>query len=300
MRLNVYYDLKYAPASFNFSAYLVLANAVRQKMGAELMRVIIVAEKFRKRTAREQERPETEMQFKVEQIFTKVAFLIPEVDRVDITSAPLSEVQLPAFPGGYPGPEDNLKQIPYGDGYLHQFYGQKDINLRPYKASEQAKFFVDNLFEDNLITIQLRTSYNLSSRNSNLDEWYKVYQELKRLKYRPIVIPDMEDCLTNKLYSKYDWEIFEVAAFDHDLRLAVAEKAITNLCINHGAICPMVYSDCSYNIFKWTSKTINTTTKSHKKLFLMDYGDNFKWAGPNQHLIWEADDADIILETLDL
>ena len=34
--------------------------------------------------------------------------------------------------------------------------------------------------------------------------------------------------------------------------------------------------------------------------YLMDYGDSLKWAAPNQRLIWEADDADIILKELNL
>ena len=300
MRLNVYYDLKYAPASFNFGVYLVLANAVRQKIGAESMGVNIVADQYRKRTAREQDRPEAEMKFKVAHVLSKLPFLIPEVSSLDITTIPTTEIKRPTFPFHYPGRDNDLKQIPYSDGFLHEFYGQEGINLRPFRATEQAKFFVDNLFGNDVITIQLRTSHNMSARNSNLDEWYIVYQELKRLKFRPIVIPDFDDCMRNKDYKKYDWEVFEAAAFDHDIRLALSEKAVNNLTINHGANTPMIHSDCPYILFKWISATVETTVESHKKAFLINYGEDFKWAGTNQHLIWEADDADIILKTLNL
>ena len=302
MRLNIYYDLKYAPASFNFATFLVLSNIMRQKMGAELMGVNIVAEEYRKQTQRENVRSQFEMEFKVNHILSKLPFLIPEVDSVDVTRDPLTKIKSPSFPRGYPpsNPEDTKFIMPYNDSYLHSFYGQEDLNLRPFKATEQAKFFIDNLFGDNVMAIHLRTSYNLASRNSNLDEWYKVYQELKRLKFRPIVIPDFEDCVMNRLFSKYDWEVFEPAAFDHDLRLALAEKAINNLMINAGSITTIVHSDCPYIIFKWISETHLTTVENHKITKLLDYGDDLKWAAPNQHLIWEADDADIILKTLDL
>ena len=300
MRLNIYYDLKYAPATFDFGSYLVLCNAVRQSMGAESMGVTIVADQFREGSMREKETPKRAMKFRLNHILSKLPFLIPEVDSLNITTAPLTEIKLPSFPGGYPGHPDDLKQMPYQHQFLHPFYGQEGINLRPFKASEQARFFIDNLFGDDVITISLRTSHFQTDRNSNLDEWYKVYQELKRLKFRPVVIPDFDDCMRNKDYKKYDWEVFEPAAFDHDMRLALSERAVNNLVVNHGAINPMVHSDCPYIIFKWLSGTAQSTVEFHKKNFLLDYGEDFKWAGANQHLIWEPDDADIILKALNL
>ena len=298
--LHVYYDMKYAPASFNFSVFLVLANIVRQINGHESMGINIVADNYRKKTARELSRPEAEMKFRVAHIISKLHLLIPEISSFDITTIPLTEIKRPKFPFNYTPSDDDSIKIPYADSFLHEFYGKEGINFRPFRATEQAKFFVNNLFGDNVITIQLRTSINLGVRNSNLDEWYKVYQELKRLKFRPVVIPDFDDCMRNKDYKKYDWEVFEPAAFDHDMRLALSERAVNNLVVNHGAINPMVHSDCPYIIFKWLSGTAQSTVEFHKKNFLLDYGEDFKWAGANQHLIWEPDDADIILKALNL
>ena len=301
MKLNVYYDTKFAPTTADFGSYLVLANAVRQSMGAESMGVTIIADQFREYSPREKKTPKSEMRFRLSHILSKLPFLIPEVVSTDITTAPSIDIQLPAFPGGYPGHPQDLRQIPYQHKNLHPFYGQEDINLRPFRSSEQAKFFIDNLFGDDVIAIHLRTSHFQTERNSNLDEWYKVSQELKRLKFRPIIIPDFDDCMRDRIFTKYDWEVFEPAAFDLDLRLALAEKAINNLGINHGAHCAMVHSDCTYILFKWTTESVNATSiAQHKVNFQMDYGDSFKWAGPNQHLIWEADDANIILKELNL
>ena len=57
MKLNVYYDTKFAPTTADFGSYLVLANAVRQSMGAESMGVTIVADQFRKWSEREKTTP---------------------------------------------------------------------------------------------------------------------------------------------------------------------------------------------------------------------------------------------------
>ena len=301
MKLNIYYDLKFAPTTTDFGSYLVLCNAVRQSMGAESMGVTIVADQFREVSPREKQTPKREMRFRVSHLLSKLPFLIPEVDSLDITSAPLTDIKLPAFPGGYPGHPQDLRQIPYHHKNLHSFYGQEGINLRPFRSSEQAKFFIDNLFGDDVITISLRASHFKTERNSNLDEWYKVYQELKRLKFRPIVMPDFDDCMRDRLFTKYDWEIFEPAAFELDLRLALQEKAINNLGINHGVGVPLIHSDCPYILFKWTTESVNATSVAqHKINYQMDYGDSFKWAAPNQRLIWEADDANIILKELNL
>ena len=301
MKLNVYYDTKFAPTTNDFGSYLVLANAVRQSMGAESMGVTIVADQFREYSPREKKTPKREMRFRLSHILSKLPFLIPEVVSTDITTAPSIDIQLPAFPRGYPGHPDDLKQIPYQHKNLHSFYGKEGINLRPFKASEQAKFFIDNLFGDDVIIIHLRTSNFKTERNSNLDEWYKVSQELKRLKFRPIIIPDFDDCMRDRIFTKYDWEVFEPAAYEIDLRLALGEKAINNLTVNHGATIAVNHSDCAYIQFKYATESIKaTSTAQHKLNFQMDYGDSFKWAAPNQRLIWEADDADTILKNLAL
>ena len=114
-------------------------------------------------------------------------------------------------------------------------------------------------------------------------------------------MPDFDDCMRDRLFTKYDWEIFEPAAFELDLRLALQEKAINNLGINHGVGVPLIHSDCPYILFKWTMESVNATSVAqHKINYQMDYGDSFKWAAPNQRLIWEADDANIILKELNL
>ena len=301
MKLNVYYDTKFAPTTSDFGSYLVLANAVRQSMGAESMGVTIIADQFREYSPREKKTPKREMRFRLSHILSKLPFLIPEVVSTDITTAPSIDIQLPAFPGGYPGHPQDLRQIPYRHEDLHSFYGQEGINLRPFRSSEQAKFFIDNLFGDDVIAIHLRTSHFKTERNSNLDEWYKVSQELKRLKFRPIIIPDFDDCMRDRIFTKYDWEVFEPAAYEIDLRLALGEKAINNLTVNHGATIAVNHSDCAYIQFKYATESIKaTSTAQHKLNFQMDYGDSFKWAAPNQRLIWEADDADTILKNLAL
>ena len=296
MKLNVYYDLKLAPVTFDFASYLVLCNAYRQSIGAAKMGITIISNQFREKSVREKVTPVHELKFRLSNILSNLSFLIPEVDSFDITNE-LDQIKCPTFPTGY----HIGRKIPYEMKNLKQFYGKDEINLRPFRASEQAKIWVNNLFNDNVITISLRSSNFQTERNSNLEQWHKVYQVLKSLKFRPIVIPDFEDYYNKKEYAKYDWETFLPATFNVDLRLAIQERAINNLVINNGTSVPLFFSDNPYHSFKYVTPEVPVTSeKHHKEIFLFVWGDNFKWATSNQYLTWETDDADIILSALNL
>ena len=299
--INIYYDLKFAPTTFDFAIYLVVSNAVRQANGFKTMGVTIVCDEFRRWSAREKESKEGDRRWRVNHILSKLASLIPEVNVVTVTDSPLTEINFPAFPDGYPPPPGADFQFPYLAQHLKQFYNQ-DLNLRPFKSSEGAKILINNLFDDNVITISLRSSKYQLKRNSNLDEWYKVYQELKKTKFRPIVIPCFEDYMGDKTFAKYDWEIFPPATIDLDLKLALYEKAFDNLCINNGVSTVLILSDCRYKYFKYVTEGIDITQpKHHKATMGINPGDNFPFAAESgQDLIWETDNADIILKALDL
>jgi len=301
MKLNVYYDVKYAPVTFDFALYLVTANAVRQSIGYKTMGVTIVCDEFRNWSFREKSTERHEKRWRVDHILRKLPFLIPEVNVVTVTESNIAEIKFPAFPGGYPPPPGETIKFPYHGTTLQSFY-KTDFNLRPYKASEQAKVIINNLFDDDVITIILRNAKYQPERNSNLDEWYKVYQELKNTKFRPIVIPCFEDYMGDRLFDNYDWEIFDPAVLDLDLRLALLEKAYDNLCINNGPNTLLIFSDCRYKYFKFHNEDVPVTkSEYHKEMLGISLGDNFPFAAESgQHMIWETDNADVILEALNL
>ena len=301
MKLNVYYDLKYCPITFDFTSFLVTSNAIRQSIGYKTMGVTIVCDGFRKQSPRDLETTIEQKRWRVSHILSKLPFLIPEVDSVTVTDSPLSGLQFPAFPGGYPPAPGEDFQFPYLVNQFIQFYNT-DINLRPFKSSEGAKKLINNLFDDNVITISLRNSKFVPERNSNLDEWYKVYQELKKKKFRPIVIPCFDDYMGDKTFANYDWEIFNPAMMDVDLRLALHEKAFDNLCINNGSTTLLILSNCRYKYFKFVTEGIkNTQPSHHKATFGINPGENHAFAMESgQDLFWETDNADVILKALNL
>ena len=302
MNLNVYYDLNFAPVTFDFAVFLVVSNAVRQEIGAESMSVEIICNQFRNWSVREKNSSTETKRWRVSNILSKLPFLIPETKSLKINEKGLDSITFPSFPGGYPPPNAVSKEyrMPYLAKDLKYFYN-KSINLRPFKASKGAKNFISNLFDQNTVTISLRTSAFQSARNSNLSEWHKVYLRLQETKYRPIVIPDFEDFMGDKIFKKFDWEIFEPAIFDLDLRMALYERSFDNLAINNGTTSLLNFSNCSYKEFKFVTSGIPTTEVAHHKLNLdISYGENLKFCNPqNQLIIWEDDNSDTILSHLE-
>jgi hypothetical protein len=302
MNLNTYYDLKYGPCTFDFATYLVLANAVRQSIKHESMSVTIVCDRFRKKTYRDHKLLETHKDWRVKHILSRLPFLIPQVSNLDMVKKPLEEIKFPAFPGGYPPhPQDTTWTMPIGIIDLEPFYNNKEINLRPFRSSEGAKDLINTVFNDNVITITLRTSKFEPLRNSNLSEWYKVYLELKKMKFRPIVIPDFDDYMGDQDFAKYDWEIYAPAVMDIDLRLALYEKSADNLCIQNGTSTLLMFSDCRYHMFKILTEEVSATSASHlKRTIGIDIGEPLAFSTTDQQWIWENDDADKILKFVNI
>jgi hypothetical protein len=301
MNLNVYYDLKYAPVTFDFATYLVLANAVRQSMNADEISLTIISDQFRENQG-DIKTTESEKKWQLSYILSKLPSLIPEVTTLSVSKNKIEKIKFPAFPGGYPPASGTSYDFPVIVFYLASFLDNKAINLRPFKASEGARNLINSTFGDNVITISLRTSKFQTVRNSNLDEWYKVYQELKNSKFKPLVIPDFEDYMGDKLFAKYDWEIYEPAVMDMDIRLAVYEKSADNLCIQNGTSTLLIFSDCKYHMFKIITKEAHTTSVNYQKeVLLINPGENHRFAAPTgQNLVWEDDNADKILKRLNL
>jgi len=299
--LNVYYDTEHCPATFDFGTYLVSANAVRQLMKLDGMKIMISAAKFRKASPRELvDGVEHDFRWRVKHILGSIPHLLPSVKSVEVRSTPCDIVQYPSFPPVYaPG---TPAKIPYTATFLKNFYGQP-CDLRPYRASVRAKDHVKSLLKlddkSEYVTMTFRTSKFQPERNSNLTEWFKVYEHLKEKNIKVLVIPDFEDLMTENQALSMNWDVFVPAVFDHDLRLALYEMAADNYCINNGVIVPLMHSEARYKLFKWLTPGVKTCSPEwSKNVWDLEYGEDFKFSNSEQELIWEQDTYEVIMESL--
>ena len=297
--LNVYYDTKFAPITFDFATYLVVADCYRQFNKIDYISLNIMFKNFRKRTERELIYNEDEMNWRVKHILLNVSHLLPSVKQIEYSKFNISSLKFPFFPPNYP---PRRQDPPYVIPYLAKelfYFKDKNINIKPFHSTKQASYFISNIISSQkIITITLRSSSVQEERNSILEEWYKFYKFLISRDYKVLVIPDFEDFMTKKSFSKYDWEVFYPAIFDLDLRLALYENSHDNYIVSNGIAQILIHSNAPYKLFKPIVSTINQTTiEWYKDNLKINPGDNFWWANNNQYIFWDIDYFDNLINS---
>ncbi len=301
MALQAYYDTRYAPITFDYANFLVCAEAYRQSINLPRINLHVVASSFRDISVRDVKFMNDEKFWRVNHILMRIPNLIPSISQVTLYKTPPETLFYPTFPSTYPPrtPEESLSVTPYLMDRVSKFHNL-GCNVRPFKASNHARKLVKDFTSDKpYFTISLRTSNFQIERNSNLEEWYKVYSALKESSFNVFVIPDFEDILTKNEAKKYDWKLVEFAAFELDLRLALYENAIDNLCVSNGTSVIAFYSNSPVKMFKIVVDGITATSeKSLKYSSGVARGNAPSFCKDNQKWIWEDDTFENIMATL--
>jgi len=306
MNLNVYYDTEFAPITFDFATFLVTANCARAYAKIEKINLHVYVNKFRKKTPRDYETPIEVLKWRINHILKGMPPLLPFIEDVHFYSSPVGDLNYPMFPMEYSENKSQNLPIPYLSNSLIKYLGKVDKeNFLPYRPPEGATKIVSNTLNNSAdkkkyFTITLRTSSTQIDRNSNMDEWFKVYSELRKYGFEVFVIPDYEDLTSLKRYKNYQWQVFELAAFDHGIRLALYEGAIQNLCVLNGVMVPLFHSPYSYQVYKPLVQSVpQTRIEWFNGVFGIDKGQSFWWScGSHQRINWIEDDFNSIMSSI--
>jgi hypothetical protein len=296
--LHVYYDTRFAPITFDFATFLVVADAARQISNCSRIAIHIHRSNFRNKTLREVAYSEDVKLWRFKKIILGVTNLLPTIESVEWSSSAPARLEYPYFPPSYPPRNSNEEadSIPYLYKYLLLIRKKNEtLNFRPFLSSELGREYVKSIFANDarkLITITLRTSNQQIERNSNIKVWHSVYCELKSAGYRCVVVPDFEDIIEAKLFDSVNWEIFLPAVFDQEIRLSLYSLAHLNLCVLNGVMVPLFHSPYPYSVFKPLVPQIHQTTEEWlKNQFGVSKDENFWWSTDRQHLNWIDDSS---------
>lgn len=300
MPLNVYYDTRYNPVTFDFSYFLVNADVYRQSTPATSISLHIVAADYRIASLRDQAYEISEKRWRVQHIIGQVPRLLPTVVNISFHYDLPKNVVSPSFPPNYPeNYAEGLSSYYYPKYFLHGY--DQGAKVQPFKASEHAKHLVRNFTRGHeYITVSLRTSRFQTARNSNLTAWYKFSQAVKASGRRVLVIPDFEDVFHERLAWKYDWDIVDFASHDLDLRLALYEDAEDNFVINNGVASLLWFSNCPFKMFKLVTPQIWATSKKYLKTsWEIEPGNTPRIFGEHQKWLWDDDSVENLMPFVD-
>jgi hypothetical protein len=267
--LNAVYDLKNAPATFDYGTFLVISEMMRQLSGHESLNVTILADGFRNRTKRDIDTTTSEKMARITGIMMQLNPLIDTISGYSVQ---------------YAQPYDFQDPEPYNSPYLSRIVGSlfgEGASPNVMKAPEFAKNAVPTCD----VTLTLRQSRHFPQRNVVLKEWYEFYNYLKKRGLNVLVVPDQEDITDSQKYKKYDWECYEPAAWNMNFRMALYEKSKLNICSSNGPTAMLYYTDCNFIQFDNLRGGI-FTEKKWKLMHGVGPTKQLPWFTKKQRITW--------------
>jgi hypothetical protein len=301
--LNVYYDMRIGPVTFDYANFLICAEGYRQSTGLQAIRLNLVAPGFRKMSPRDVALDDAEKLWRLNHILMRLPSLLPSVSRISLQYDIPETINYPIYPIHYVpmGQGQAVKPPPYLGVHVNEFHAA-GRDVQPFRATDRARKLVGDITQGRrYLTISLRTSAFQPERNANLDEWFKVYAALTGRGFDVYVIPDFEDALTVRAACKFDWKIADFATYELDLRMALYERAVDNLCVNNGIATLLWYSKAPLKMFKMLTGGVGTTTPEFiKDAWGVEFGESPKFLQSHQKWVWLDDNAENILGGLSL
>jgi hypothetical protein len=291
--LAFFYDLNINPVTFDFAHYLVQAEEFRRKKKLANIDVFIIKPKY-KIPARMASFSVNNSQFEIENrtyeiIFPLTRLLTTVKNKLIISKNFLKKNDLTKkykniFPEGY----SYTSPIPCKHGMSKtkssHFYPMFSPSPR---SMEIIKKYLKGI-KKKIITITIRDSYYIKSRNSNFSEWIKFAKYLKK-KYEVIFIPDaINYSLLDKKKFK-DFIIADYVVWNLSLRTALYEQAFINCSIISAPaeICSM-YNFNSKSLIFLNKKSY---PKKYLKMCIEEWGESEiqPWMSKYHKYVYKAD-----------
>jgi hypothetical protein len=188
--------------------------------------------------------------------------------------------------------------------YINEYYLKNNARptlKTPKHYNELIKLFIKkNKITKKIVTITIRDCSYFPLRNSNVENWKKVYEYLEKNNYYPIILDDMENLsIQNKKNSLDGYNQYFYANIDLRTRLALYEEAFMNLSVSGGPSNLLIYSKyCKFLIFKFfvNDEQSPASLKNVEKIMGLKKNEQYTFFNKYQKLIWDIDDnPDLII-----
>lgn len=299
------WDLRIAPITFDFFWGIAIANCQLQKRGLRKLHVIILYETGK---LREEEKDYSDAVtlkqrlVRIEKLLLSSCQIIKNIDFSILSKYETKRIlkNKIVFPNNY------FVNFPtYISSKDYRILNNQNYNVDILKKENkfikkaQKWLLLKNKKTTKTITISIRDYKFKPYRNSNFNEWRRVYKKLKELKYRVVIIPDSEsETNLTKYFDKKD--IYYDSANELSLKIGCYFNSILNLFVDGGASTPCIFSSLPYIIFN----IIPPESREYSEKLLSDR--NFKlntspsFLKKNQYWVWKQDRYDTIMNAINI
>ena len=286
------------PISYDFGHFLVHADAIRQLTSKEaLIDLTIRADNFRDFTLRDSRVDEHEKWWRIKSIILGCCSILDTISNIKILKNYSTSInQKYDLPSNYDkmfhnkGEAITEKELLasmelYRPSRFMKLY-QNGANFKIFKGTDHANQQIKLSLNSEYIVLTIRFSKYFAERNIDISEWFKFYEYLVAQGHTVVVIPDQEDCFRSREYTKFPWVVFEPAAFDVDLRMALCCGAKLNFASSNGPSSLLCFSEAKFLLFDLLRGGIikKSWWERHNGF---PVGENYPWLGQNQRLVWE-------------
>jgi hypothetical protein len=307
--LQVFYDLKWYPVSFDLAYFLMSAEVARANRGLREMTLVFVPQYDAIRPDVPPDTADwdlaTHIAWRFGHICLPVVSMFPTLNGFRVASHRAEALaQWAAAKHQYPDRSDpaNLPFAPLTAFHLPAFVA---INANPGKycrpralpelvAAVKASL-ASRQRGRRLIVITLRHTRFSPSRNSNIEAWMKFAGSLDTKLYYPLFVPDTDTAFTAD-YGEWNAHCIREAAFDLNLRMAVYEAAWLNLAVSSGTYAVATLDEhCRMLGFKFVVSDAAEASVESRIAFGFPIGKDPLYATPFQHWVWDDDEYPIIV-----
>lgn len=309
--LNVYYDLDLYPISYDVAYFLVAADIRRRQLGLSKLHVIFTrfsGEEYGDFAVGTNNVIDTHSRdWRFRNIAVALPALLPNASGVAVcVNRAQAREWLARSYHLFPSMASSL----WRREDLPAIYREVVSSLRleegnglraPQQALRYVRQWIDRRVGDRrLVVITLRQYQVDPERNSDLDAWTAFARSLDPAVYAPVFIPDTDHVFDISRDALDEFLVFEPAAWNVELRMAIYEQAYMNLMVNTGTgmLCAL-NARCSYIMFKLLVPNVHLASEATIRNQGFAPGQSPRFALPHQKWVWETDSFDIIRREFD-
>ena len=260
----VCYDLAQSPATHDFVNWLVRAEQYRILLEDDDLEVVIVPGD-RHRTDRDFYYSAEKKMWRAYTLLIPLARCLPSVSSVRIGTG----VQ-------------KLHYVNFNEP-------QKPVLKAPGEASKLMGDFLSGL--KNPVSITIRQSEWEEKRNSNIQVWKKVSENLEQMGYSVVWVPDAEALMSGKHEKSWKLEC-QPASMYPELRLALYERCKMNFMTNSGPFVLALMSFANLSCFKMIVEGIYCCTEKHNRASAFSESDDW---GIGKNIYWDDDTLENVM-----